>query len=491
MRHLHTNSRTRWGKLQLAPGFSSALQLILALGTLASAADLHPNYDDDVKPILRRYCFQCHSASEARSGLNLEAYAGVMRGGSSGDAVIPGRASTSLLYQAIAHEKDGVPRMPQGGAKLADTLIGTVREWIQLGAPENAASQPTVQTGPSLTSYKPSNLNRPAQPILPGTLPALAAAAPVKHPHPITALATSPWAPVAAVGGHERIELYNTTTRAVIGELAFPEGVPFVLRFSRDGAKLLAAGGRPVQSGKAVLFDVATGARLGVFGDERDIVLAADLSPDGKLLALGGPGKAVKVFHVADGTLAYSIAKHTDWITAIEFSPDNGKLATGDRSAGLHLWEASTGRIFVSLAEHKDSITSLTWRSDGALLASASEDGSIVIWNAADGFPAATIAKAHEAKLAPGGYGKPVNGILSLAYAPDGTLASVGRDNLVKQWTGDGKPKSASVARDCLPTRVAVTFDGKAVLAGDEHGNLARWDGKQATVFAAKPPGSL
>jgi WD40 repeat protein len=268
-----------------------------------------------------------------------------------------------------------------------------------------------------------------------------------------------------------------------MGELAFPEGVPFVLRFSRDGAKLLAGGGRPVQSGKVVLYDVATGARVGVFGDEHDVVLAADLSADGKLVALGGPGKVVKVYNTSDGSLAYTISKHTDWITAIEFSPDGSKLATGDRSAGLHLWEAATGRIFVSLAEHKDSITSLSWRSDGALLASGSEDGTLVIWNAADGFPAATVANAHAAKPAPGTYGKPASGILSLAFSSDGSIATVGRDQIVKQWNADGKPKSASPARDALPTRVAVTFDGKLVLIGDERGGLTLWDGKQATAL--------
>jgi WD40 repeat protein len=457
--------------------------LVLVLLPVLHGADLHPNYDDDIKPIFRRYCFQCHSASEARSGLNLEAYTGVLRGGSSGEAVAPGRASTSLLYQAIAQEKDGVPRMPQGGAKLPDPTIATIREWIQLGAPENAASVPKVQTGPSLTNYKPVLLNKPALPVMPGPLPALPPTKATVHSHPVTALATSPWAPLASVGGHERITLYNTATRAAMGELAFPEGVPFVLRFSRDGAKLLAGGGRPVQSGKVVLYDVATGARVGVFGDEHDVVLAADLSADGKLVALGGPGKVVKVYNTSDGSLAYTISKHTDWITAIEFSPDGSKLATGDRSAGLHLWEAATGRIFVSLAEHKDSITSLSWRSDGALLASGSEDGTLVIWNAADGFPAATVANAHAAKPAPGTYGKPASGILSLAFSSDGSIATVGRDQIVKQWNADGKPKSASPARDALPTRVAVTFDGKLVLIGDERGGLTLWDGKQATAL--------
>ena len=38
-----------------------------------------------------------------------------------------------------------------------------------------------------------------------------------------------------------------------------------------------------------------------------DIVLAADISADGKLVALGGPGTIVKVFTVADGKQAYEI----------------------------------------------------------------------------------------------------------------------------------------------------------------------------------------
>lgn len=462
---------------------------LLALTTLCcSAADLHPNFDDDVKPILRRYCSGCHSASEMRSGLNVETYQNLMRGGSAGEAIIAGRASASLLYQVLAQDKAGVPKMPYGGAKLPDNLIATIQNWIQLGAPENANSVPIKgPAGPSLTNYQPSTLNRPA------TLPAMPAAgsgliAPAANPsrpQPITALATNPWIPLAAVAGHERVTLINTKTRATLGELPFPEGIPFVLRFSRDGAKLLAAGGKPVQAGRAVLYDVATGARLGVFGDERDVILAADLSPDGKRIALGGPGKTVKVYNTADNSLAYTLTKHTDWITALEFSPDGSKLATGDRSAGLYLWEAATGQIFVPLAEHKDAITSLSWRGDGAVLASASEDGTLILWNAIDGFPLATVANAHATKPPPGVYAKPPAGILSVAYAPDGAIATAGRDQIIKQWTGEGKPKSATPVGDTLPTRVAITSDGKLVLAGDERGRLSVWDGKQAVALAS------
>src|SRR5205807_315509 len=148
----------------------------------------------------------------------------------------------------------------------------------------------------------------------PGALPAVNVKDPAR-PHPVTALATSPWAPLAAVAGHEKIYLYDLAKRAPAGELAFPEGIPYVLRFSRTGDLLLAAGGKPVQSGKAVLFDVRTGQRVATIGEERDLVLAADITPDGKLIALGGPGKVVRVYSTADGKLVYEIKKHTDWIT--------------------------------------------------------------------------------------------------------------------------------------------------------------------------------
>jgi WD40 repeat protein len=444
----------------------------------------HPNYDDDVKPIFARYCFACHNASEMRSGLNLEAYSGVLKGGGSGDAVIPGRAASSLLYKAVARE-EGAPQMPLGNPKIPDAALATIRDWIAGGLLETATSQPKGPIGPSL-DFKPTALNKPSgEPAMPQSLPPFTLDQPLRA-HPVTALAVSPWAPLAAVAGHQRIYLYNLDQHASAGELAFPEGVPYVLRFSRDGSTLLAAGGHAVQSGKVVLFDVRTGKRLGVFGDEKDVVLAADLSPDGKLLALGGPSKIVKVFSVADGRELYQIKKHTDWITALEFSPDGTRLATGDRSGGIFLWEATSGGSAGNLADHKDSITSLSWRGDSQLLASASEDGQIIVWNAGDGFPVATIAKAHTPKPGPQAYGTPQGGVLSVQFTSDGRIVSVGRDSTVRIWSAGGKPQGASPAAGALLTKVASSPDGKLSIAGDYQGKLMICSGG-ATLTCSTP----
>lgn len=462
-----------------------AIAIALALLPAAAQTGKHPNYDDDVKPIFVRYCLTCHSSSEMRSGLSLETFAGVNKGGSSGEVVIPGRPASSVLYKAVAHEGEGIPQMPLGGPKIPDQYISIIRDWIGNGLLETASSQPLGNVGPSL-DFKPTSLNRPAgPPAMPQALAPLNLPEPARS-NPVTAMAASPWAPLLAVSGHERIYLYDLDKRVAIGEFAFPEGIPYALRFSRDGATLLAAGGKGVQSGKVVLFDVKTGRRIATLGDEHDIVLAADLTADGKLVALGGPGKLVKVYSVSDGKLLYQLNKHTDWITAIEFSPDGGKLATGDRSGGIFLWESAGGGSVGNLAEHKDSITSLSWRGDSALLASGSEDGQIIIWNVGDGFPVATIAKAHQPKPAPGTFGTPPGGVLSLQFTCDGRLVSVGRDSTIRVWGMDGKQKSASTPAAALLTKVASSFDGKLTVAGDFLGHILIWDGNHTLSLTAQ-----
>ena len=96
----------------------------------------------------------------------------------------------------------------------------------------------------------------------------------------VTAMAASPWAPLVAVASQKQVVLYHADTLAIEGILPFPEGFPYVIKFSRNGKLLLVGGGVGAKMGKVVLYDVITGKRLTEVGDELDAVLAADLSPD-------------------------------------------------------------------------------------------------------------------------------------------------------------------------------------------------------------------
>ncbi len=430
------------------------------------------SYETDVKPILREHCLRCHGDDVHKSDLNLQAYGSTLKGGSGGEVVVAGRPGGSPLYQAIAREGEASP-MPPNRPKIPDVQVAVVRQWIAEGLRETSDGAPAMRSRD--LEFKPPSPGLHAGPgAMPTGLPAVDLPQP-RRPHPVTALATSPKAPLIAVAGHEQVLLYHEQTRAPLGALPFPEGVPFVLRFSRDGGVLLAAGGRPVRSGKVVLFDVKSGRRLAEIGDELDSVLAADLSPDQRWVALGGTGKIVKVYSTRDGSLAYSIAKHTDWITALQFSPDGSKLASADRTGAVHLWEANTGGILLSLTEHKDAVTALDWRSDGLALATGGEDGKLILWDVQAGWPSVTLDAPHTPRATSKARGKRPGGVLSVQFTNDGRLLTSGRDRMVRFWDGSGKPMAAFDTPTSLPLKVAAAFDGKVLLAGDAEGKLHFW----------------
>jgi WD40 repeat protein len=244
-----------------------------------------------------------------------------------------------------------------------------------------------------------------------------------------------------------------------------------------------------VQSGTVVLFDVATGKRLASVGDEPDAIIAADISPDEKLVAIGCTSRLVKLYSTEDGSLVATIEKHTDWVTAAAFSPDGKYLATGDRVGNIHLCDAASGGAVLQLAEHKAAVRALSWRSDSAVVASCGEDGTVVWWDVKDGWPVVNKPNAHPPARAAGTYGKIANGVLDAAFGPQGQLASCGRDGKVRLWADDGKElkvfsiedatavagSPAAAGATVLPTRVAIVADGSTVLAGDTAGRLHAW----------------
>jgi len=450
----------------------SPIPFILLCAAVASAAEPVITYDEHVRPIFREHCMKCHGEDEQKADLNLSTHATALKGGSGGKAVVAGRASTSLLFKAITNEDDA-DRMPPKKARLPAAQIELIRQWIQGGLLESAGSKSLVTARD--TNFTPASVIATDGPApMPGRLPEFTPPT-TKRPLPVIAMAASPRAPLIAVAGHEHIRLLDANTQRQIGILAYPEGQPNVIRFSHDGRVLMVAGGKPVQSGSVVLFDVMSGKRLATIGDETDAVQAADLSPDQQLVALGGSGKVVKVYGTADGKLRHKLAKHTDWITAITFSPDGKSLASADRAGGIHLWDPASGGILLTLAEHKAAVRALAWRSDSRLLASGGEDGQLIWWDAKDGWPTITNTNAHPPARPAGYYGKLPNGVLALTFGPQGELLSAGRDKQVRLWSAEGREMKAFATDAALPLQTGITHDGKILFAGDASGAVRHW----------------
>lgn len=452
--------------------FLCSVVALLGGGSSVLADAKNPTYDDDVMPIVKQACINCHGNDKQKGGLNLATYAAMSQGGSSGVVAVAGNPGKSRIYTLAAHIDE--PKMPPQGNKLADPQLATLKLWVEQGARANSGSKAAVTPTPtsdiglkSIVKGRPEGA--PPMPAV-GKLK-LEPVVVARRPGAVLALAASPWAPLVAVGGQKQVILYNTDTNALVGFIPFEYGQINCIKFSRNAKFVLVAGGKGGQSGKAVLYKVEDGSKVLEVGIETDAILAADISADQTQIAVGSPSKLVRIYSTTDGKVLHEIKKHTDWVCTVEYSPDGVLLATGDRNGGMFVWEAFTGREYFSLRGHTAMITDASWRDDSNVLATCSEDTTIKLWEMENG----GLIK---------NWGAHPGGAASVRFTHDGKLASTGRDKVTKFWDQNGTALKAFEAFPDLGLKVAVTHDNLKVIAGDWSGVVKSWNAADAKVLA-------
>jgi len=443
------------------------------------AADAPPTFNDHVLPIFREKCCGCHNPDKKKGGLDLTSHGQSMAGGSSGEVVAAGDADGSYLWQLVSHAAE--PKMPPESDKLPAEMLDVIKRWIAGGAIERSGGAPIARKTTALAMNTAAVATPEGPPVMPPRL-SLDVVTEAARPTTITALAVSPHGDVVAVGGRKQLLLYHAGSCELLGVLPFPEGVVKTVRFTRNGKLLLAGGGEAAKSGRVVVWDVASGRRMAELGEEYDEVLAADLSADQRLVAVGGPARVVRLITTADGAVESELRKHTDWVTAVGFSPPGGSagdlVATGDRAGNLFLWEPLGGREHGTLKGHTAAVTDIAWRPDGGVVATVAEDGSLRLWDPKQ----STQLKTWQAH---GG------GAESVAWLKDGRLVTTGRDRRVKVWKADGPLERETPPLADIGTRVAVTADGGRIFAGDWSGAVTAYntaDAAPAGTLDTNPP---
>ena len=144
--------------LRLAP----LLVVLLAGIHRTSAAGDNGGFSSRVLPLLAQHCHECHShaAKKSKGDLVLDSLNAILTGGQSGPAIVPGQPEQSLLLKAVRHANPDL-KMPQGKAKLSDTDIAVLVEWVrQVPTPK----EPVARITADWWSLKP--LVRPALPSI-------------------------------------------------------------------------------------------------------------------------------------------------------------------------------------------------------------------------------------------------------------------------------------------------------------------------------------
>lgn len=125
-------------------------------------------FENKIRPIFVESCLGCHGEQKHKANLRLDSRDGMLTGGDSGPAVVPGNPDESLLIEAVKYESFEMP--PTG--KLGEDKIALLREWVAMGAPfpgvagdaaaPRAADQGVTDEDRQFWSFRP--LARPTPP---------------------------------------------------------------------------------------------------------------------------------------------------------------------------------------------------------------------------------------------------------------------------------------------------------------------------------------
>jgi hypothetical protein len=168
MKRMTTRTASHWTAL--------ALVSIGALSPLPAATAQEPSpeaaafFENEVRPVLAKKCFECHGPKKEKSSLRLDSRTRLIQGGERGPAIVLGDPAKSLLIAMISgtHEIKMPPR-----ERLTAEQIATLKKWIAIGAPWPGSETAVAVRSGGITAkdrefwaFQP--LARSAVPVLPG-----------------------------------------------------------------------------------------------------------------------------------------------------------------------------------------------------------------------------------------------------------------------------------------------------------------------------------
>ncbi len=89
------------------------------------------SFTRDMAPWITNLCLNCHNSRNKSGGLSVETFYDLMKGGESGDVILPGDMENSRFFRLVGGLE--LPRMPQGQARITRKNYEDMKTWFREG----------------------------------------------------------------------------------------------------------------------------------------------------------------------------------------------------------------------------------------------------------------------------------------------------------------------------------------------------------------------
>jgi WD40 repeat protein len=245
-------------------------------------------------------------------------------------------------------------------------------------------------------------------------------------------------------------------------------GLRLGLAFSPDGNLL--AGGSP--GGVVRVWDLPARREAGILRGHQAEVTQIAFAPGGRLVTVNGGGStgaapSLRLWDAASRLLLGTLPGDASVPQApVAVSPDGGTLAAMNPEHRVTLWDVtlpSEAPRRIGTLEGPAQMLSLAYSPDGRMVAGGSSEGSVYLWD---------VTSRKQVRRLVGHVGP----VLSVAFAPDGTLATAGMDHTVRLWNpGVDQEEATLTGHSGWVWSVAFSPDGNLLATGSPDGTVRLW----------------